>query len=725
MDDQAEKSLHDRIAALERSVRNIEHALDCLTSQSTPIKPPTIPELKVPKNIPIDLVNKIPQADSEAPPSPPPPITATRPSRRKSFSIPKNMQTSEYWLNKVGISLLLIAVILLFKYSIDKGWLTPPIRIAFGLALGSALLVIGQRVLNKKRHFGQVFLGGSVATYYITGFAAFQLFSLVSHSVAMVFMIAVTVLSFAISLRQDKAIFSIIGVIGGLSTPFLLYTGSGNVPGLIMYTCFILAGTSAVYFYRGWYTLLWLSIIGGWQIYIIGIDNSNTTITSGYTDQWAVQTGVLAGWLFFWAVPILRDVVCAFYPDKLRLGQMGFGDESMTDQFRSFFSHHPIVLTIIVPYVTLGLSAMIWPDSSQVTWGWISLVGSLIYFCVSILLKKSQQLYKLSLTHLMVSLLFLTIALSLLLKGDTLFISLVVEAAILLVISKQISQKGIAIFAHILFGICALVMMERLKINNIESLFKPIDDTPIFNTRALTDLGAISLGFLMSVLLKSIYEKRTYLIASFTTLGLFLCRELEGNTLFISVLVLTLIMHIIAYAKKDRVITASAHIFFTGITIWLVMRMFVPEEAEPVLIGTYALSNLISIIAIAGISRLFITKRESLSYLVCAHLAFLGWFLSELIRLENGQGYVTIAWGIYSTALLIIGLVKNRSFLRSMAVLTLFVVVGKLFLIDLAKLEVLWRILLFMGFGGLFLFLSYYFQDLWRKNTSVEKEKAS
>ena len=39
---------------------------------------------------------------------------------------------------------------------------------------------------------------------------------------------------------------------------------------------------------------------------------------------------------------------------------------------------------------------------------------------------------------------------------------------------------------------------------------------------------------------------------------------------------------------------------------------------------------------------------------------------------------------------------------------------AKLFLVDLAELEVLWRILLFMGFGGLFLFLSYYFQDLWK-----------
>ena len=43
---------------------------------------------------------------------------------------------------------------------------------------------------------------------------------------------------------------------------------------------------------------------------------------------------------------------------------------------------------------------------------------------------------------------------------------------------------------------------------------------------------------------------------------------------------------------------------------------------------------------------------------------------------------------------------------------TLLLVVGKLFLVDLARLETIWRILLFLGFGGLFLVLSYYFQNL-------------
>jgi uncharacterized membrane protein len=86
------------------------------------------------------------------------------------------------------------------------------------------------------------------------------------------------------------------------------------------------------------------------------------------------------------------------------------------------------------------------------------------------------------------------------------------------------------------------------------------------------------------------------------------------------------------------------------------------------------------------------------------------------MKLENSQGYITVAWGIYAAILLVIGLRLNYPRLRTVSLATLFVVVGKLFLVDLVNLEVLWRILLFMGFGAMFLFLSYYFKNLWKLN---------
>ena len=71
------------------------------------------------------------------------------------------MRESEYWLNKIGIGLLLLGVVFLFKYSIDQGWITPAVRVGFGLAIGIILLAVGLRLHSSRRHFSQVLLGAA------------------------------------------------------------------------------------------------------------------------------------------------------------------------------------------------------------------------------------------------------------------------------------------------------------------------------------------------------------------------------------------------------------------------------------------------------------------------------------------------------------------------------------------------------------------------------------
>jgi uncharacterized membrane protein len=76
---------------------------------------------------------------------------------------------------------------------------------------------------------------------------------------------------------------------------------------------------------------------------------------------------------------------------------------------------------------------------------------------------------------------------------------------------------------------------------------------------------------------------------------------------------------------------------------------------------------------------------------------------------------VTVAWGI--DALLIIGAALKFNRDRNLFIVgaaTLFAVAAKLFLVDLYYLEAIWRILLFLGFGALFLVVSYYLQNITR-----------
>ena len=171
-----------------------------------------------------------------------------------------NLRRWEWWMNKVGIALFLMGVVFLFKFSWDRGWLqvllTPAVRVGLGVLLGTALVSVGLRVYAGRRAFAQVVLGGGIGTYYITGFAAYGMLGVVSYPVAFAFMAAVTLLAFVLALHQGGAALAVIGVSGGLVTPFLLYDGDGTTGGLVLYAGTVLAGAMGIYLLKGWRSLL-------------------------------------------------------------------------------------------------------------------------------------------------------------------------------------------------------------------------------------------------------------------------------------------------------------------------------------------------------------------------------------------------------------------------------------------------------------------------------------
>ena len=101
-----------------------------------------------------------------------------------------------------------------------------------GVGIGCALLGFGLRTQPTRPHFGRVLMGGGVAAFYISIFAAFQLYQLVPYWLAFGAMVGVTGLAFALSLWQDEMVLAVIGVSGGLATPFVLSQGQGNLTGL-------------------------------------------------------------------------------------------------------------------------------------------------------------------------------------------------------------------------------------------------------------------------------------------------------------------------------------------------------------------------------------------------------------------------------------------------------------------------------------------------------------
>ena len=166
-------------------------------------------------------------------------------------------------LARIGIALLLLGVAFLLKYSIDQGWIGPAVRVGMGVALGLALVGGGGLLRTRRAELSLVLQGGGIAALYASLFAAFQLYGLVGYTLAFVLMTAVTALGFGLAVMGRSAVLSVVAVLGGLGTPFLLNRDAGTLVGLMAYVAIVLAGGSAVFLRFGWRSLLAALSLGG------------------------------------------------------------------------------------------------------------------------------------------------------------------------------------------------------------------------------------------------------------------------------------------------------------------------------------------------------------------------------------------------------------------------------------------------------------------------------
>lgn len=493
-------------------------------------------------------------------------------------------ESGQFWLNRLGIALLLLGVALLFRYSIDQGWLTPPVRVGFGLAVGAVLLGTGLRI-GERWQFSSVLVGGGIATFYITGFAAFNLYGLVGYGASFVGMMAITLLAFGLAYGKDEPLLAVLGALGGLGTPLILGLSYGTPRGFALYTCFILAWTTALYLARGWRTVLWTSLTGGWLLlllYAFALTDNLSGRGIVPADPWVLQGAALFA---FAATSLL--------PLALRVARRGAHER----HWREAETLHWYGIALLPALAALGVSGMAWRPSTEVLGVW-----------------------------------------------------------------TLIAAAGYALAAWALWK---------------------------------TDGRIARVGLLVASVL-----------ASLGFVG-----ALEGAVLLVAFAAQALALHLLAREGAGIAVRWMAHKVFVVAILWTFGRLILGTDVREA--GAFAD---LAVIACALASSYLVTLREERHlYRYLAHVAWLGLLWRNLGAIQGGgEGYVTVAWGAYAVALLLLAMQRGWPRLEKTALVTLAAVVAKLFLVDLAALEAIYRVLLFLGFGSVFLVLSYWLQGWWK-----------
>jgi uncharacterized membrane protein len=243
-----------------------------------PIAPPAIPKLTKPAAEPQltpDVPPPVPPLRPAVPAAPPrkavpPPAPRPRVPEPPPPPPPPAMDWSFDWERLVGVKLfsgiagiaMVLAAIFFLRYSIDHGWLQPPVRVAIGIITAVALLVTCERKAAQKYPITANALdAAAIAILFATFFSAHALWNLIPAAVAFALLALVTATAVLLSIRRDSLFIAALGLVGGFATPVLLSTGENRPVPLFAYLLLLNVGLAWVAYRRGWAMLSTVSLV--------------------------------------------------------------------------------------------------------------------------------------------------------------------------------------------------------------------------------------------------------------------------------------------------------------------------------------------------------------------------------------------------------------------------------------------------------------------------------
>lgn len=199
-----------------------------------------------------------------------------KPLKPKKVKNKSEILSVESIISKLGIFLLLLGIGFIFKWAYDNDH--PALAIVVGIVLGGILLLLAFRVEKKKRVIlSQVLMGGSIATFYITIYSVYQGFELLSDLSTFFMMIIITTLAFILAVSKNSAALAIIGILGGLMTPFMIPIDQFGVFGIGLYIGLITLGSMFIYYKKQWVSLLISMVVGLFIVLTIIVNSSPNT----------------------------------------------------------------------------------------------------------------------------------------------------------------------------------------------------------------------------------------------------------------------------------------------------------------------------------------------------------------------------------------------------------------------------------------------------------------
>jgi len=248
--------LRERFLRLERDVAALREEVRRLSAPSRAAPPASLPVASVQPHA----------VEKDAPPVafPAPPV-AFAPPAASGFAgeVGEGAGRSSPvdWEGFVGVKLfswtagvfLTLGAIFFLRYSIERGWLSPPIQMGIGLLVGLAILVVCElKAAQRYAVTATALAAAGLAILFATFYAAHARWDLLGLIPSFAALALVAALAVALAVRHDSAFIAGLGLLGGFATPALLGAGEDRPGALLSYLLLLDGGLAWAAARRRW-----------------------------------------------------------------------------------------------------------------------------------------------------------------------------------------------------------------------------------------------------------------------------------------------------------------------------------------------------------------------------------------------------------------------------------------------------------------------------------------
>ena len=656
------------------------------------------------------------------------------------------------WLLRIGVLLLVVGIGFFLKYSIEHQYLSETARVGLAAATGLGLLIGGVRMLGGKfQLLGHGLMGAGLSALYFSVFAAAAFYKLIPAEAAFGLMSAVTALAGGLAIRFRTKLVAVLGVLGGYGTPIMLSTGAVNFFGLYGYMTVLGVGVLWVCSRKQWPLLNYLAFICNWLLTLASLNDFKPEYFNEVMPFLAVFFVLFSTMVFIFNLrnqtkSNLLDVIVLFLNAAIFFGiSYGVIEQTYSSKW--------------VAAVTLSLTAF---------------YTAHVYYCLA----KKVLDRELMLTFTGLAAFFLTVTIPLLLSREWITVSWSVQALILLWIALKLDSKFLRHAAYVVyalvlfrFGILDLgsqyghgttadmaladylpllierVIMFGVPVGSLAGAFRLLkqhspsgsvtfvagNDIGGFIGDNLAIKALVAAAFGMGFIYLNLEFSRTFgflydplRLPMMTMLWLGMCVALLTQVRRSSHVLLQalLVMFTIGTLLK---------LFVFDVMSWGLTGRWIYEGPEYVFgDAAFRLLDFGAIVAFFAVAFVWLKGSAtgvelrkifgwaSVSMLFIFTTLELNTFLYHFVPGLRAGG-ISILWTLFALSLILTGIRKNLRSMRLVGLGLFLIVAGKIFIVDLERLDQIYRIVAFILLGvlvlcGSALYLKY------RSNFSTDKK---